>query len=82
MKAKECLLKSINKRMIPTSYYYKESIKILSKIPSMIDEMALGDWLIQAKIIISWKTFDVIKCELEGSYEKRQRIILKKSFGI
>ncbi len=42
-KAKECLLKSINKRMIPTSYYYKESIKILSKIPSMIDEMALVD---------------------------------------
>ena len=59
MKAKECLLKSINKRMIPTSYYYKESINILSKIPSMIDETALGDWLIQAKIIISWKTFDV-----------------------
>lgn len=43
MKAKECLLKSINKRMIPTSYYYKESINILSKIPSMIDETALGD---------------------------------------
>lgn len=43
MKAKEYLLKSINKRMIPTSYYYKESIKILSKIPSMIDETALGD---------------------------------------
>lgn len=43
MKAKECLLKSINKRMIPTSYYYKESIKILSKIPSMIDETDLGD---------------------------------------
>lgn len=41
MKAKEYLLKSINKRMIPTSYYYKESIKILSKMPSMIDETDL-----------------------------------------
>lgn len=37
IKARECLLKSVNKRMFPTSSYYKESIKIFREIPSLIE---------------------------------------------
>ncbi len=37
IKAREYLLKSINKRIFPTSFYYKECTKILKRMPSLIE---------------------------------------------